>query len=1152
MTSRIIVVTAVFAAALTVGLIASSSSPAGAQSPTTTQSAVFDAGTTSAWSGSETTGAAAYDTATVTGTTPTGNLTYTLFNGSTCTGTPISTQDVTLNADGTVPNSSNTAPLAGGAYSFEAVYDGDTNNDPSLPSCAPFTVNTAPSNITTTVFDAATNAAWTGAEATGSSAYDTSSLGGAVTGFIPTGTVTYDYFGTGSCAGPVVGTDTETLKADGSVPQSSTRGPLAAGTYYFNASYSGDGSYAPAGPSGCESFTVGVSTSSITTTVFDAATNAAWTGSESTGSSAYDTATIGHTIPGFIPTGTVTYDYFGSGTCSGPVAATNTVTLNADGTVPKSPTQGPLGAGTYYFDASYSGDGNYAPSGISGCESFALGLPATTIATMVFDAVTKTPWSGLEVTGATAYDTATIGSTIPGFTPTGTVTYDYFGNGTCSGPVVGTDTETLNPDGSVPRSQLTQGPLGAGKYYFDASYNGDGNYAGSTSSCEPFTVGTATPSVITAVFDATTNTAWSGSEVTGATAYDTAAVGGTVGGIPPTGSLTYHFFVGAGNCTGSDIAQTVTLTAGSARSQHTPAPLGAGNYSFDATYIGDGNYAGSTSSCEPFAVGKATPSITTTVFDAATNAPWSGSEFPNASAYDTATVVGATGVTPTGSVTYDYYGTTACTGSPVASDTETVNPDGTVPHSTTQGPLSVAVYHFDASYSGDGNYVPSGPSGCETFGFGRKSPSTPLVSNIPTNAQFGSSFLANVNTTGDGAKTVTSSTPAICTVANGLTVSFVGVGTCTLTAHVALGTVYFQGDGAAQPFVVGRAFSSAPSISNLPFNPIAEGGFTATVSTNGDGQRSVSSSTTGVCTVGGDGLTVTYVAPGSCTLTAQVSQGPTHLGASGSPQTFTLLPIPHGYWLVGSDGGIFTFGRSQFWGSTGNIHLQRPVVGITPTDSRNGYWLVASDGGIFSFGDAGFHGSIPGVGLHPAGSGAAPSLNAPIVAMVPSATGQGYFMVASDGGVFAFGDARFAGSCPGIGGCAGSAVAVVPDSTGNGYWLFTNSGNVYTFGDAPYYGADPGTGVAVTSAVATPDGHGYWMLFSNGAIAPFGDAPNLGSPLGYTNPANQATTIFPTANGGGYWIGSSRGDVFAYGDAPFLGSMAGTPLNGMIIAASGY
>jgi hypothetical protein len=49
----------------------------------------------------------------------------------------------------------------------------------------------------------------------------------------------------------------------------------------------------------------------------------------------------------------------------------------------------------------------------------------------------------------------------------------------------------------------------------------------------------------------------------------------------------------------------------------------------------------------------------------------------------------------------------------------------------------------------------------------------------------------------------------------------------------------------------------------------------------------------------------------------------------------------------------------------------------------------------------------------------------------PTTDGGGYFMVASDGGVFAFGHARFAGSCPGIGGCAGSAVAVMPDASGN-------------------------------------------------------------------------------------------------------------------------
>ena len=74
--------------------------------------------------------------------------------------------------------------------------------------------------------------------------------------------------------------------------------------------------------------------------------------------------------------------------------------------------------------------------------------------------------------------------------------------------------------------------------------------------------------------------------------------------------------------------------------------------------------------------------------------------------------------------------------------------------------------------------------------------------------------------------------------------------------------------------------------------------------------------------------------------------------------------------------------------------------------------MVASDGGVFAFGNAGFFGSIPGAGLQPAGSGLPNSLNAPIVGMVPSSDGGGYFMVASDGGVFAFGDAQFAGRAP--------------------------------------------------------------------------------------------------------------------------------------------
>ena len=260
---------------------------------------------------------------------------------------------------------------------------------------------------------------------------------------------------------------------------------------------------------------------------------------------------------------------------------------------------------------------------------------------------------------------------------------------------------------------------------------------------------------------------------------------------------------------------------------------------------------------------------------------------------------------------------------------------------------------------------------------------------------------------------------------------------------------------------------------------------------------------------------------------------------------------PHGYWLVGSDGGIFSFGAAQFYGSTGSLVLQRPVVGIVPTKDDGGYWLDASDGGVFSFGDTQFYGSIPGLGLHPAGSGLPHSLNAPIVGMVPSIDDNGYFMVASDGGVFAFGDAHFAGSCPGIGGCAGAAVAVMPDASGNGYWLVTQTGNVYTFGDAPYFGA-PGHGT-VTSAVATPDGKGYWVLLSDGEVFGYGDAGNLGYPSSdnFYGP-DAASAIFATSDGAGYWVSSALGAVFNYGDAPNDGGMSATHLNGSIIAATGF
>ena len=162
-------------------------------------------------------------------------------------------------------------------------------------------------------------------------------------------------------------------------------------------------------------------------------------------------------------------------------------------------------------------------------------------------------------------------------------------------------------------------------------------------------------------------------------------------------------------------------------------------------------------------------------------------------------------------------------------------------------------------------------------------------------------------------------------------------------------------------------------------------------------------------------------------------------------------------------------------------------------------------------------------------------------------------MVGADGGVFTFGDAKFEGSCPAIGGCAGgAAVAVMPDATGNGYWVVTAGGDVYPFGDAASYG-EPGLfGISVISAVRSSDGNGYYILYSNGVVYAYGDAVNYGTAYGEIGGFNPATTVFTTSGGGGYWIVSANGSVITEGDAPYDGGTTGLHLNGSIIAGTGW
>jgi len=278
---------------------------------------------------------------------------------------------------------------------------------------------------------------------------------------------------------------------------------------------------------------------------------------------------------------------------------------------------------------------------------------------------------------------------------------------------------------------------------------------------------------------------------------------------------------------------------------------------------------------------------------------------------------------------------------------------------------------------------------------------------------------------------------------------------------------------------------------------------------------------------------LTFGPSGAPSLTADPAGGTTPASSPTCPQPPPPAP---GYWQVASDGGVFTFGSAGFYGSTGSMRLNRPVVGLAPTPDHHGYWLVASDGGVFAYGDAGFYGSTGSI-----------VLNQPIIGMIPSLDGRGYWLIASDGGVFAFGDAPFYGSAGGNG-LTYPVTAAAPSFLNGGYWLVDANGQVFNYGDAGFYGQPtfaPG-GYRITGLAGTRSSSGYWLTSANGNVADFGDAAPYGSMIGASLNA-PVVGIAATTDAAGYWLQGADGGIFTFGDAPFLGSMGGHSLNAPMV-----
>jgi len=221
-------------------------------------------------------------------------------------------------------------------------------------------------------------------------------------------------------------------------------------------------------------------------------------------------------------------------------------------------------------------------------------------------------------------------------------------------------------------------------------------------------------------------------------------------------------------------------------------------------------------------------------------------------------------------------------------------------------------------------------------------------------------------------------------------------------------------------------------------------------------------------------------------------------------------------------------------GNSGIAHyaptIPTPLVAMASTPDHGGYWMAASDGTVFRYGNAGFFGSMSGQ-----------PLASPIVGIVGTADGKGYWLVAADGGIFAFGDAAFYGST-GAMALNAPVVGMASSTDGKGYWLVASDGGVFAFGDARFSGSMGGSPlnepvVGMTSDLATG---GYWLVAADGGVFSF-DAPYLGS-MGGTHLNQPVVGIASSSTRDGYRFVAADGGVFSF-DLPFFGSMGGTPIN---------
>jgi uncharacterized repeat protein (TIGR01451 family) len=464
-----------------------------------------------------------------------GTITFSLYgpNDASCSGAAIFTDTAAVAGPGDYSTDPDFTPTAPGTYRWIAAYSGDLKNNAVSGACNAANESVVVSPVSPTVVTTASAAV-----SLGGAISDSAVLAGATTG--ATGNIVFNLYGPNdaTCSGTIVFTATVPVSGNGTYGSGSFT-PTAAGTYRWIANYSGDANNNPTS-NACnaanESVVVRARPQIATVLVGGGTQGASLT--LPLGTSVHDTATLtGATSDAG---GSVTYTVYTNNTCTTGAQAAGTKTVT-NGVVPASDAITFNGAGTFYWQAVYSGDAKN-DGATSACTDEVLTITPNPVSI-------NTLLSGQGQTGTNITiqlgNSVTDSSTLTGETANagGTVTYTVYSNNTCTTAVANAGTVNVT-NGVVPNSSSVIFST-AGTFYWQAVYSGDANNVGATSAC--------TAEVVTVIVPALT--------VLKAVAGNTA---GSIGGTPQakqgdTLTFTLTYDVTNGPVTGGVITDVLPL-----------------------------------------------------------------------------------------------------------------------------------------------------------------------------------------------------------------------------------------------------------------------------------------------------------------------------------------------------------------------------------------------------------------------------------------------------------------------------------------------------------------------------------------------------------------------------------------------------------------